>query len=155
MTEKTVVRSVAQEDFAQWRDLWQGYNAFYGRENETTLADEITNRTWQRFFDPVEPVHALVAQSGEKLLGLAHYIFHRNTIMMNDTCYMQDLFVDQNARGLGVGGALINAVVDRAGAAGTSRVYWHTHETNAVAQKLYARLAERTGFIVFARKIAG
>jgi hypothetical protein len=30
-----------------------------------------------------------------------------------------------------------------------ARVYWHTHESNATAQALYDRVAEKSGFIVY------
>jgi GNAT superfamily N-acetyltransferase len=83
------------------------------------------------------------------VVGLTHYLFHRSTIMLGPTCYLQDLFTDQAVRGRGVGRALIAAVCDEARAAGSTRVYWQTHETNATARALYDRVAERTGFIVY------
>ena len=73
------IRSVDRQDYDQWLPLWDGYNAFYGRSGPTTLAPEITRMTWQRFFDAYEPMHALVAESGGRLLGLTHYLFHRST----------------------------------------------------------------------------
>ena len=36
--------------------------------------------------------------------------------------------------------------------AGARRVYWQTHETNATAMKLYDKVAEKSGFVVY-RKI--
>lgn len=108
--------------------------------------------TWARFFDAYEPVHALVAESNGALLGLVHYLFHRNTIMLGPDCYLQDLFTVEAARGKGVGRALINAVYERATEAGSTRVYWHTHETNQTAMKLYDGVAARPGFVVY-RKV--
>jgi GNAT superfamily N-acetyltransferase len=67
-------------------------------------------------------------------------------------CYLQDLFVAETARGLGLGRALIEAVCDKARAEGASRVYWLTQEGNATARALYDKLAERSGFIQY-RKI--
>jgi hypothetical protein len=40
-------------------------------------------------------------------------------------------------------------VYARAKNEGAGRVYWQTHETNTVAQQLYDRIAERSGFIVY------
>ncbi len=48
---------------------------------------------------------------------------------------------------------LINGVYDRARAAGSTRVYWHTHETNVTAQRLYDNVAERSGFIVYRKNV--
>ena len=144
-----VVRAIAREDRAVWRPLWDGYNAFYGRHGETALPEAVTQTTWERFFDAGEPVHALVAEVEGRVVGLAHYLFHRSTTAITPHCYLQDLFTSEAARGRGVGRALIEAVIERARAAGSSRVYWHTHETNAAAQRLYDQVAERSGFIVY------
>ena len=141
MVNQVTVRSVAGEDFEAWRVLWNGYNAFYGRSGSTALPHEITQVTWARFFDAYEPVHALVAESSGKLVGLAHYLFHRSTIQLAPTCYLQDLFTVEAARGKGVGSALIEAVYEQARSAGTGRVYWQTHETNTVAMRLYNKVA--------------
>lgn len=144
------IREVSREDWQAWLPLWQGYNAFYGRSGPTALPLEITEKTWERFFDPLEPVHALVAEDGEgQIVGLVHYLFHRSTISVPDTCYLQDLFTLEASRGTGVGRALIGAVYERAKAAGSSRVYWHTQETNKTAMLLYDKVAERSGFTVY------
>ena len=152
MSDSLLVRPVDRSDYAQWLPLWDGYNAFYGRSGETALAPEITQMTWVRFFDAYEPVHALVAESRGRLVGLAHYLFHRSTTTIAPVCYLQDLFSDASARGQGVGRALITDLYGRARQAGASRVYWQTHETNQTAQTLYDKVAERSGFIVY-RKV--
>jgi len=143
------IRSVVPADFAQWLPLWAGYNSFYGRE---ALANEITQTTWSRFFDAREPVYALVAERNGRLLGLAHYLFHRSTILIEPTCYLQDLFTVVEARGEGIGRALIAAVYEQAKLGGATRVYWQTHETNLTAMKLYDKVAERSGFIVYRKQ---
>jgi len=149
MTAALVVRPVARQDHDAWLPLWNGYNKFYGRFGPTALPAEVTQQTWARFFDAYEPVHALVAESEGKLVGLVHYLFHRSTTMIEPTCYLQDLFTDERMRGRGVGRALIEAVYERAKIAGGTRVYWLTHQTNATARKLYDQVAENTGFIVY------
>jgi GNAT superfamily N-acetyltransferase len=145
------IRPVAAADLAAWRPLWDGYNAFYGRAGETALPDEVTRVTWSRFLDDAEPVHALVAELDGRIAGLAHYLFHRSTTAIGPSCYLQDLFTAEAARGRGVAAALIEAVAARARAAGAPRLYWQTHETNAPARRLYDRVAERSGFIVYRR----
>lgn len=153
MTPSFAVRDVRRDDFAAWKQLWDGYNAFYGRSEQTALPLEVTQITWSRFFDPYEPMHALVAEQSGKLLGLAHFLYHRSTIQVCPTCYLQDLFTVETTRGRGVGQALIHAVYERAKIAGSSRVYWQTHETNTVAMKLYDKVAERSGFLVYRWKL--
>ena len=153
MSGELIIRAVTRGDYDQWLPLWDGYNAFYGRSGPTALAPEITTMTWQRFFDAYEPVHALVAEQGGRLVGLTHYLFHRSTTAIAPLCYLQDLFTSEAARGKGVGRALINGVYDAARRAGSPRVYWQTHETNLVAQELYNRVAERSGFIVYRKAL--
>ena len=149
----TRIRPIRESDFAAWTPLWDGYNAFYGRKGETALAPEITRATWQRFFDPSEPVFALVAESDGTLLGLAHYLFHRSTTRIELTCYLQDLFTAEAARGRGVARMLIEGVYQAAREAGIKRVYWQTHETNAAARLLYDKVAKHAGFIVYAKEV--
>ncbi len=153
MSERAVVRPILQTDLAAWRPLWDGYNAFYGRNGATALADAITDTTWQRFFDPNEPVFALVAERGGVLLGLTHYLFHRSTTRIELTCYVQDLFTLPAERGLGVGRALIDGVSKAAGSAGVKRLYWQTHESNAAGRRLYDQVAQHLGFIVYSRDL--
>ena len=147
------VRALTREDNDKWLPLWDGYNAFYGLTGPTALSPEITAMTWSRFFDAYEPMHALVGDSGGRLVGLVHYLFHRSTISISPTCYLQDLFTSEDARGKGVGRALIEAVYERARLAGCPRVYWLTHETNETAMLLYDKVAERSGFVVYRKML--
>lgn len=149
MNDLLYVRPVVEDDFPRWKVLWEGYNAFYGRTGATALPDLVTRTTWSRFFDGDEPMHALVAQQTGELVGLAHFLFHRSMIELGPICYLQDLFVSERARGGGIGRALIGEVYRRAKEAGSRRVYWHTHESNATARKLYDKVAENSGFIVY------
>ena len=149
MSASVQLRPLRRADFAQWQALWEGYNAFYGRSGDTALPPEVTQMTWLRFFDSYEPMHALVAQANDRLVGLAHFLYHRSTIQIPPTCYLADLFTADAVRGQGVGRALIAAVYEHARTSGSPRVYWQTHETNAVAMRLYDQVAERSGFLVY------
>ena len=151
MPNDLVIREPLPADFDGWLVLWEGYNAFYGRAGATALPREISELTWQRFFDGYEPVHALVAELDGALVGLTHFLFHRSTVTVGPSCYLQDLFTAEAARGQGVGRALIEAVYERAQAAGSRRVYWLTHETHETAMRLYDQVAERSGFLVYAK----
>ena len=149
MPASFTVRPVEPEDRPRWEPLWQGYLTFY----KAKLPPEVTEITWRRFFDGIEPMHALVAEEGTALIGVVHYLFHRSTWMIGPNCYLQDLFTVEAARGKGVGRALIEAVYRDAKEAGASRVYWHTHETNKTAQALYDRVATLSGFIQYRKEL--
>ncbi|MBS7807743.1 GNAT family N-acetyltransferase [Variovorax sp. PCZ-1] len=151
------IRPIQPTDFAAWKPLWDGYNAFYGREGATALPDDITQSTWLRFFNPSEPVHAIVAAAqtpqGEQLVGLVHYLFHRSTTRLHDVCYLQDLFTAPAHRGQRIGAQLIEAVYAAAKLANSSRVYWTTQTTNTSGRALYDKLAKHAGFIVYSREL--
>jgi GNAT superfamily N-acetyltransferase len=144
-----LIRPVVRADRERWDKLWQGYNEFYARSGPKALDPQITDTTWERFFDTYEPLHALVAERGDEILGIAHFLFHRSTISIQPVCYLQDLFTAEEARGKGIGRGLIEAVYDRAQQASASRVYWQTHETNETAMRLYDEVAEKSGFLVY------
>ena len=127
--------------------LWQDYQTF------RKVPDEVTEVTWRRFLDDLEPVHALVAEEEEVLIGFAHYLFHRSTSRLNSICYLQDMFTAEATRRRGVGRALIEAVCARAQAAGASRVYWHAQENNATARALYDKVATLTGFLQYRKTV--
>jgi GNAT superfamily N-acetyltransferase len=95
-----------------------------------------------------------VAELDDSLIGLTHYLFHRSTTLIAPICYLQDLYTAPERRRTGVGRALIEAVYECARDAGSPRVYWQTHETNLVAQRLYEQVAERSGFIVYRKNLA-
>jgi GNAT superfamily N-acetyltransferase len=153
MSDPIQIRPVVPGDFDAWLPLWDAYNAFYGRSGETALPREITQITWERFFDSYEPMHAMVAERHGQLLGLVHFLYHRHTTMKGPICYLQDLYTLDSERGKGVGRALIDAVYERAKADGSQRVYWQTHETNQTAMKLYDKVADRSGFVVYRKAL--
>ena len=140
-----LIRPLEPSDREAWEPLWRGYLTFY----KTTLPPEQYDLTWSRFHDAAEPMHALGAFAGEKMLGIVHYIYHRTCWTAGPTCYLQDLFTVDAARGKGVGRVLIEAVYAAAKIEGASRVYWQTHEANATAMVLYNKVAERSGFLVY------
>lgn len=152
MTE-LIIRAASVADYAAWRPLWDGYNAFYGRSGDTALAEDITQLTWQRFLDAAEPMHVLLAERDGQLLGIVHYLFHRNTTMRDYACYLQDLYTVPAARGQGVARQLIEAVVSAARAAGSPSVYWHTHHTNHTAMQLYDKVASHSGFVLYRKTL--
>jgi GNAT superfamily N-acetyltransferase len=143
------IRQIQRSDYVDWRALWDGYNAFYGRRGPTALAEEISGATWERFYDPAEPVHALVADISGRVVGLVHYLFHRSTNRLHDVCYLQDLFTAEDHRGIGIGRRLIEAVYEAARQAGSTRIYWHTQADNEPGRALYDKLAKHVGFIVY------
>lgn len=139
------IREPAFEDKPEWLPLWQAYLTFY----RSSLADEVTDLTWQRLHDPDEPMHVRAAFEGERMVGITHFTFHRSTWSAHTYCYLEDLFVAENMRGRGIARQLILAVADVAKQHRCGRLYWSTQETNATARALYDKVANFSGFIQY------
>ncbi|MFB5744985.1 GNAT family N-acetyltransferase [Cedecea sp. P7760] len=144
------VRPLTADDREAWQALWQGYLTFY----DAQISDNVTDLTWQRMLNEQEPVGGLGAFDEQgNMLGFTHFLYHRSTWSATQYCYLEDLFAAPQARGKGVGRALIEAVRQHAEANNSSRLYWHTHETNATAQTLYDKVAQKSGFIKYEKAV--
>ncbi|MDN0075204.1 GNAT family N-acetyltransferase [Crenobacter sp. SG2303] len=143
------IDAVRPADHTAWLVLWRAYQVFY----QVDIPESTSAVTWQRLLDPSEPVYGALAWQGDEAVGLVHWVFHRTSWSIGDDCYLQDLFVQPEQRGGGVGRALIEHVYEQADEAGCASVHWLTHETNHTAQQLYNRIAERSGFIQYCQPL--
>jgi GNAT superfamily N-acetyltransferase len=138
-----MVRKIEARDEPRWRELFDGYTRFYQREP----SEAITRHTWSRIMDAASPVNAIVAEAESGVVGIANYLTHETTLALAPTCYLQDLFVDPAVRGGGVGGALIDWLIEEMKRQGWSRLYWGTRETNYRARGLYDKYTPHSGFL--------
>ncbi len=136
------VGPLTEADHPRWTELWRDYLKFY----DTTLPDAQFDRTWQRILAG-QVLHALAAREHGTILGITHYLFHESGWTMTPVCYLQDLFTVAEARGRGVGRALIEAVAAEAALHGSTRLYWLTQDHNHTARALYEKIARHSGFI--------
>lgn len=142
------VRDLEPRDHTEWVALWSVYLAHYGQE----LPADTTALTWRRLTGAGGPGHpqmgGLAAVDGAgRILGLAHYVVSPNTWSEQDDAYLEDLAVVPEARGRGVGAALIEALAERGRAAGWRRLHWITDESNVPARRLYDRVATRAATV--------
>lgn len=135
------VRDATQADETAWRRLWAAYLVFY----KTTLSDHLTSRTWNRALEPTSLILARIAERDGEIVGFAMAVLHDGTWVDAPICYLEDLFVDPQARGVGIGRALLDDLVRLGRDRGWSRLYWNTAADNP-ARRLYDRFtsAERT-----------
>jgi GNAT superfamily N-acetyltransferase len=144
----THIAALAEGDFDAWLPLWRGYLEFY----EASIDAQTTRLTFARLTGGQEPMGGFLARENGRAIGLVHWITHRSCWTAGDYCYLQDLFVDREVRGAGVGRRLIETVYDTARSRGCSRVHWLTQETNANAMLLYDRIARKSGFIQYVKR---
>ena len=148
MSDKIVIRELRAEDRPEWAEMWRDYLAFY----ETSVPEEVYDSTFGRLLgDDPQDFSCFVAEQSGRLLGLTHYLFHRHAWKIENTCYLQDLYARPEARGTGVGRALIEAVYAEADRQGAPSVYWLTQEFNTTARRLYDRVGKLTPFIRYQR----
>ncbi|QMU79739.1 GNAT family N-acetyltransferase [Streptacidiphilus sp. PB12-B1b] len=144
MAEPTVTPARA-EDKARWRELFEGYAAFYA----TALGDADYERAWSWIHDPARESRCLLARDADgRPIGLAHYRAYDS--LLRGTCgFLDDLYVDPAHRGSGAADALLREL-NRIGAEqGWPAVRWNTAEDNYRARGLYDRHAVRTVFLTY------
>lgn len=147
------IRPIEEKDKPEWLDMWRGkgsYLEFY--KSLDVVPDIATETTFKRFFDENEPVYAAVAVDDTgKLIGFAHYLTHRNTWTVEDSLYLNDLFVRGDSRLNGVGRALIEYIYSEADKKDCRKVYWSTQFENHRAQLLYTKVGVKSGFLLYRR----
>ena len=143
------IRTLKKDDFDDWHVLWRGYNDFYRAD----VPHHVSRLNFNNMVEQKEGVFGLVAVDEEdKPIGFAHVIFHPSTWTDGVYCYLEDLFVANEARGTGTAKALIEGVYKIADARGdVARVDWTTQEFYAPARSLYDQVAKRTSFIRYQR----
>lgn len=141
MTPTLTIDALQPADRTAWGVLAHGYKAFY----KTDIPESDYDTAFARLLAGRE-VHAWVARRDGRIVGIVHYLFHASA-WMADACYLQDLFVDERARGGGIAAALIDRVAQSARERGASRLYWLTQDDNVRARALYDRVAQYKGFI--------
>lgn len=145
------IRSIRPEDRDGWQALYAQYQAFYGFHDRP---QEFYDRAFSRLIsDDPRDFHGFVAELDGRLVGLVHYVFHPNLWRDEGVCYLQDLFTASGLRGKGLGRSLIEEVYAAADRAGVPAVYWLTAEDNYPGRALYDRVAVKSPFIRYNRKL--
>jgi GNAT superfamily N-acetyltransferase len=139
---RPTLRDPAATDETAWRSLWSQYNAFY----ETSIAEAVTARTWQRILDPAAPMFARLATVDDAVIGFSTSVLHEITWAIAPVCYLEDLFVAPAFRDRGIGRMLIADLIERAKSNGWSRLYWHTRAGNP-ARRLYDEFDKADDFV--------
>jgi GNAT superfamily N-acetyltransferase len=137
------LRDARPSDESDFLRLWRGFCAVYDME----LPAEVTAFTWARLMDPASPLTARLACHDGVPQGFAIHQHHPSTWVLGDDGYLEDLFVAPEARGQGLGRALIEDLVAIGRAKGWRRLYWLTEITNSTARHLYDQFCDNDGHI--------
>ncbi len=134
MSAEVEIAPIAVGEFERLLPLIAAYQRFY----EVEEIDEGRNRAFfRRFLAPSEDGLLLGARHDGRLVGYACLYWHFSSLEACESVLMNDLFVEESARGRGVGRALIEATADVARERGVPFVEWSTAPDNHTAQRLY------------------
>lgn len=140
------VRPLSADDHDRWRELYGAYAAFY----RVAQSDEQAERTWGWLLDPAHEVEGLVAvDDAGRLGGLAHVRPFARPLAASVGGFLDDLYVDEPARGTGAVDALLRALQQLTVERGWTVVRWITAEDNARAQAKYDQVATRTSWVTY------
>jgi GNAT superfamily N-acetyltransferase len=147
MPNGTEIAPVSGGEFEQLLPLIAAYQRFY----EVEEVDEERNRAFfRRFLAPSEDGMLLGARGGGSLLGYACLYWHFSSTLARETVLMNDLYVEADTRGKGVGRALIEASREVARERGAAHLEWATAPDNLTAQRLYDSTgAERSEWVEY------
>ncbi len=151
VTAEVEIAPIAPEKLEELLPLIAAYQRFYEVEN----IDDERNRTFfRRFLAPSEDGLIIGARSGGRLVGYACLYWHFSSLEACESVLMNDLFVDESARGQGVGRALIEAAAAVAREREVPFVEWSTAPDNETAQRLYdSTAAERTEWFSYELRV--
>jgi GNAT superfamily N-acetyltransferase len=140
-----VIITPVEEHRDAWRRLYGGYATFYKRR----MTDEIADTVWGWLQDPAHELEGALALKDDVPVGLAHYRRMPSPLRGAEIGFLDDLFVDPEARGTGAADALVGHVGEVAKARGWAIVRWITADDNYRARALYDRVARKTVWNVY------
>ena len=122
------------DDLPALLPLLRGYSTFYGARAD----DEDLSRMAESFFGDSGGGLQLLARADDgRPVGFATVLWSWDTTTGTRLAVMEDLFVTEEARGEGVGRALLEACTSTARERGCPALAWETAPDNVTAQRLY------------------
>lgn len=145
------IAPIGAEELEVLLPLIAAYQRFYEAEE----IDETRNRSFfRRFLAPSDDGLLIGARSEGRLVGYACLYWHFSSLEAKETVLMNDLYVEEDCRGRGVGRALIEASAEVARERGVAYLEWATAPDNETAQRLYDRTgAERSEWIFYELRV--
>ena len=128
-----------------WRVLYRAYADFY----QTAITDDMLSLVWSWLMDPQCELRGLAAQKDNDIVATAHWRLHIRPLRAQKSAYLDDVFVNPEMRGAGLGRLLINEAANRAKSEGCALLRWATAKDNTTAQMLYDKIAHCTDWLIY------
>jgi GNAT superfamily N-acetyltransferase len=91
-------------------------------------------------FGPRPAAEALVVDCGPRVVGFALFFTNFSTFLAKPGLYLEDLFVEPELRGRGIGQAVLTRLAELAAERGCGRFEWSVLDWNANAIRFYERM---------------
>jgi ribosomal protein S18 acetylase RimI-like enzyme len=131
-SEDVTIRRASPDDLDTVAALLSAFRDWWG---SSTPSDETFRATAAKLLHDPNTEYLLAGTS-----GLAQLRYRLSVWTGVEDCWLEDLFVADDARGTGLGSALIEACFDRARARGCRRIELDVNESNRHALRLYERM---------------
>jgi ribosomal protein S18 acetylase RimI-like enzyme len=130
----SVIRLATPDDAAEVARLMIGFRDWWHRDQPPDAAFEAGAR--RVLADP----NSDFLLAGDPPAGVCQLRYRYSIWTESHDCWLEDIFVEEAARGSGMGRALMDAAFDRARARGCARMELDVNEANAAALSLYESL---------------
>lgn len=115
--------------------------AVYEKAEHEVIATESTIRT--SIFGEGATTHAVICEMDGEPVGFAVYFFNYSTWQGKHGLYLEDLYVNESARGSGAGKALLKHLAKVAIDKGCGRFEWSVLDWNTPAIKFYESMGAK------------
>ena len=137
MEERFLIRAAAPADTREILRLI-GELAVYEKLADMAVGTEAMLR--EALFGERPSCEALVAEHGERLVGFALFFTTFSTFLCRPGIYLEDLFVEPEHRGRGIGKALLARLAALTVERGGGRFEWRVLDWNAPSIRFYESL---------------
>jgi len=109
-------------------------------ESLTHLLQVTPEKLGPHLFGEKPVAEALVAEAGGSVVAFALFFTNFSTFLARPGIYLEDLFVEPDRRGQGIGGALLKRLAQLAAERGCGRFEWSVLDWNSHAIRFYERM---------------
>ena len=133
-----LIRRAKKKDIDQLSVLLDKYRIFYKQQSDMKSATSFLKKRMKRKESVI-----FVAEERKVLIGFTQLFPIFSSVSMQRTWLLNDLYVDEKARGIGAATALLNAAKDFGEETNSKWLLLQTAADNFTAQKVY----EKNGWI--------